>query len=705
MDCCASIPENRHFLAEKTTGIPVVVFLPCPFQKRVVLSFRMVGVVCALLGIMLVQTAHGQGSSTAYTDSLLAIINKPNPDSASVAAVMQLQRYFFERGQYDSTLKYAQLGMRLTAQLKDEKASARAHYNMGMTYTNLARYDSARFYLDAVLDYWPLLQDTLLQVNAYNAMGILSNYQSDYGSAVEYLLEAETLIDQSSSTEVRNLFPQILSGISRNLIAEKQYERGIGYAKKALRIRNYPTEGRYRVILHLEITDAYLKLKNTTLAKAHLDSAIFFNQSLNNMVISNFVFMNEGNYHQAMKDHTKAFVAYQEAYRLCRQIRNDYLIATAAGSLANACYLISRYDEAIHYANEVIALGKPLKQYDDVAGSYDVLKRVASSRGDYKSALQYAELHKIYVDSNTNAETQKRILGLESRYQHQKREQELATLKSESTLRELETVRRNRMYLIAGISAVALIIILIIYSGYSRQKQTLAEKERKLQEDRVKFLERQQQVVSLQSMINGQETERTRIAKDLHDGLGGVFSTIKMYFNSLHHEQPALREQELFQKSYTLVNDASEEIRRIAHNMMPEVLLKMGLVNALKDLCANISAGKLLQVKLEVHGMEKRLNTTTEIMLFRIMQELLNNIIKHAQATEAIVQIVRDGNRLSVQVEDNGRGFNTAEADNQKRAGMESVQSRVAYLNGKLSIDSQQNVGTTVMMDFLIQDV
>lgn len=703
--CSASIPENRHFLTKKITGIPVEDFLAYSFLKRVVFSFRMIGVTWALLGALLAQTAYGQGSSTAYTDSLRAIVNKPNPDSASVTALMQLQRYFFERGQYDSTLNYAQQARRLTAQLKDEKASARAHYNMGMTYTNLARYDSARFYLDAVLGYWPVVQDTVLQVSAYNALGILSNYQSDYESAVEYLLEAEALIDQSSSAEVRNLFPQILSGISRNLIAEKQYVRGIEYAKKALRIRNYPTEGRYRVILHLEITDAYLKLKNTTLAKAHLDSAVFFNQSLNNMVISNFVFMNEGNYHQAMQDHTKAFIAYQEAYRLCKQIRNDYLIATAAGSLANACYLTGRYDEAIQYANEVIALGKPLKQYDDVAGSYDVLKRVATSRGEFKNALQYAELHKIYVDSNTNAETQKRILGLESRYQHQKREQELATLKSESTLRELETVRSNRMYLIAGISAVALIIILIIYSGYSRQKQTLAEKERKLQEDRVKFLERQQQVVSLQSMINGQETERTRIAKDLHDGLGGVFSTIKMYFNSLHHEQPALREQELFQKSYTLVNDASEEIRRIAHNMMPEVLMKMGLVNALKDLCANISAGKLLQVKLEVHGMDKRLNTTTEIMLFRIMQELLNNIIKHAQATEAIIQFVRDGNRLSVQVEDNGRGFNTSEADKNKNMGMENIQSRVAYLNGKLSIDSQHNVGTTVMMDFLIQDV
>jgi signal transduction histidine kinase len=102
--------------------------------------------------------------------------------------------------------------------------------------------------------------------------------------------------------------------------------------------------------------------------------------------------------------------------------------------------------------------------------------------------------------------------------------------------------------------------------------------------------------------------------------------------------------------------------------------------------------------------MEERLSPSVEIMLYRIVQELLNNIAKHAQATEAIVQFIREGNRLSVTVEDNGKGFNTMAADQSKQAGLDSVKSRVDYLNGQISIESETNVGTTVMMDFLLND-
>jgi two-component system NarL family sensor kinase len=336
--------------------------------------------------------------------------------------------------------------------------------------------------------------------------------------------------------------------------------------------------------------------------------------------------------------------------------------------------------------------------------TYEILKRLASRQGDYKKALAYAELNKTYADSATNVATQKETLSLESKYQNQKKENEIAGLTIENTQHELSVVKRNRLLIGGGILSGAALLILGLLFKTSRQRQLLAEREQTIQREQIKFLERQQQIVSLQSMINGQEAERTRIAKDLHDGLGGLFSTVKMYFSSLQHDTPTLKENDLFQKSYSIVDTASVEIRRIAHSMMPEVLMRLGLVNALKDLCDNISAGKLIKVSLEVHGIQNRFNANTEIMLYRIIQELLNNIMKHANATEVIIQFIKEAERLSVVVEDNGQGFNTQQFDESKSTGLETVKSRVSYLNGKLSIDSEKGIGTTIMMDFLINE-
>lgn len=306
---------------------------------------------------------------------------------------------------------------------------------------------------------------------------------------------------------------------------------------------------------------------------------------------------------------------------------------------------------------------------------------------------------KIYTDDKT-----RELNFLEARYQSEKKENEINSLRLSNTEKELAVTKRNRLLLIGGISAFALLLILGLLYRSNRQKRLLAEKDRKLKEDQIRFLERQQQVVSLQSMINGQESERTRIAKDLHDGLSGMFSTVKMYFSTLQHEKEELKNHVTFTKSVELIDTAADEIRRIAHNMMPEVLMKLGLVHAVQDMCSNISAGKLLQVQLQSYGMEKRLNASTEIMLYRIVQELLTNIMKHAQATEAIVQFNRSDNRLVVTVEDNGRGFSLQETDNRNHAGLETIKSRVNYLNGNITIDSQQEIGTTVIMEFLINE-
>lgn len=637
-------------------------------------------------------------------DSVRAIAFKKNPDTTAITAFTELQRYYFNRGQYDSALHYSNLSIPVAEKAGTKKQLARIYYNAGLIFTNLTRYDSAVYYLDEAEKRGLQTRDTNLLVNIYNSNAMLSNYRSDYKTAVEYLTRAATLVESSKTAGHKDYLPQLYGNIGHNLIAEKQLQKGIEYEKKALSFSGYPDEKRYKVMLHLDIADAYIQLKDIAGSKPYLDSARRIVATLNNMVLQTLLLNTEGVYFAAINDHTRSLQSYLRSFAIADSIKNEYMRAECADNVAKAYLVAGNIPAAEKYAWIANKIAASLSNHAIRAGSYESLKKIAAGKNEFKQALQFSEMQKLYADSATNDASQKSSLYLEARYQGVKKEKEIAELTISNSNKELEVFKRNKLLLTGGIVSSALLLLLGLLYRNSRQKRMIAETAAALQLEQVKFLERQQQVVSLQSMINGQETERTRIAKDLHDGLGGLFSTIKMYFSTLQHEQPQLKENILFIKSYDMVNTASEEVRRIAHNMMPEVLIKIGLLQAVQELCNSISAGKLLRATLQSYGMEKRLSPSTEIMLFRIIQELLNNIIKHAKATEAIIQFNRQGNRLSIIVEDNGHGFNTMDADRRIKAGLASVESRVSYLNGKLSIDSQQESGTTVMMDFLLSE-
>ena len=158
----------------------------------------------------------------------------------------------------------------------------------------------------------------------------------------------------------------------------------------------------------------------------------------------------------------------------------------------------------------------------------------------------------------------------------------------------------------------------------------------------------------------------------------------------------------VFERSLDMLDTSIKELRRVAHNMMPEMLTKFGLDEALKDYCNSVNATKLLAVKYQSMGMDSRLDNTTEIIIYRIVQELLNNILKHAAASEAFVQLIRDNSRLNIVVEDNGKGFDTALLENNKGAGWANIRSRVEYLKGRLDIHSEPGKGTLVNIEFNI---
>lgn len=648
--------------------------------------------------------AEAQQPSRRLLDSVTTIALKSNPDTNSMTALSELQRYYFNLAIYDSALHYSRYALSIMAKAGTSQQHARTLYNNGLIFMNRNQYDSAIYYLDEAERKAMQVKDTSLAINIINANGLLSNYQSDYKSAIEFHTKAATLAESRDVAEFRDWLPQLYGNIGHNLIAEKQLEKGIAYEKKALLFKNFTDEKRYRPMIHLDIADAYIKLGQSSLAKLYLDSAAGLLIAFTNPVLQTMLHNSEGLYYESANEMDASLQAYLKAYHITDSSGNRYMRGEAADNLAKAYFKTSNLAEAEKYATEGNKIAAEFGAHTMRANTYEILKKIATAKKQYELAVKMGDLQKLYADSASTDASRNQSLYLEARYQNAKKENDIASLTIANKNNELEVLQRNKILLTGGIISAALLLLMGLLYRQSRHKRLIAEKDAILQQEQVKFLERQQQVVSLQSMVNGQETERTRIAKDLHDGLGGLFSTTKMYFSTLQHEQPGLKENQLFLKSYEMVNTASEEVRRIAHNMMPEVLIKMGLLQAVQELCNSISAGKLLTVTLQTYGMEQRLGSSTEIMLFRIIQELLNNVIKHARASEALIQFNREGNRLSIIVEDNGSGFNTALAEGKQNAGLESVKSRVTYLNGRLSIDSQKQSGTTVMMDFLLNE-
>jgi signal transduction histidine kinase len=229
----------------------------------------------------------------------------------------------------------------------------------------------------------------------------------------------------------------------------------------------------------------------------------------------------------------------------------------------------------------------------------------------------------------------------------------------------------------------------------------LAKKETELQKKQISELEKDRQLIAVDSMLKGQEDERSRLAKDLHDGLGGLLSGVKFSLSNMKDNLVITPENmAVFERSLDMLDTSIKELRRVAHNMMPEMLTKFGLDEALKEYCSTVNATKLLRVKYQSFGMETRPDASVEIIVFRIVQELLNNVMKHASATEVIVQLIRENNRLSVVVEDNGKGFDAALTETNKGAGWVNIRSRVDYLKGKLDIHSESGKGTLVTIEF-----
>ena len=537
--------------------------------------------------------------------------------------------------------------------LKDQLA---CYNNIGVGFCELGKFDSAMQYQMLAIrkmEAWPLEKEekhvrnemlaTMSQVNA-NISTIYSNQQNAV-KAMEYANKALAIAREIKDT-VR--IALATAGISQAYYVNKEFEKALAVARDVKALAN-------QVSHPMPMLKAYHLLSANYTGLNKLDSAIY-----------------------AAKKSLELAKGIDQRLYLSTILDLADVYHTKKSFAEEAVLLQSALTELKSIRN--VTLGR--KFYEKFAAAKYALKQ-------FKEAYDLYSIANAYQDSMYSDQNRETVAELDIQYQTAQKEKTLMSQQLQITKKNLH-LQQSRQHVIYSVSAF-LIALSVASFLIVRQKFKRKQYQRQL-----RSIQQEQELHLLQAVINGEEKERSRIAKDLHDGVAGMLAAVKMHFSSIA-DVKTLQQIDGFQQAMGLLNDATLEIRKTAHNLMPEILLAQGLDGALQRYCANISSTKL-QVQYDAWGDLKRYKQSFELAVYRIAQELLHNVVKHSSASQAIVQMSVQGHLLSVTIEDNGVGFQTgAKAGG---TGIQNLQKRVRAMNGKIDINGDGGAGVSAYLEF-----
>lgn len=378
----------------------------------------------------------------------------------------------------------------------------------------------------------------------------------------------------------------------------------------------------------------------------------------------------------------KAIPYLERALTIQGQEIAPYFRNMAVFTLGEVYYAQKDMEKAKHYFSQSLATAR---QYDiarDLIESNRKLASIYAATGDYARAFEHQQAYSQLNDSLRSQEVIQNVQQLEVRFRSSEKDRELLKNKLHMEHQEQALHRKNTL-IILSVTLVLLLALgcLFLYNRF-RQKQ--------------KLLLRDEQIREMKALIKGEEQERIRLAQELHDGIGGMLAAVNMNMQAARKDNFDRRDELL--DVMQMIEDTADEVRKTAHNLMPSALLRKNLKEALQYYCDTISRKGGFYIDLHTHGDLSTISPTYTTVIFRIVQELIQNVIRHAAADHVIVSLEKEENRINLMVEDNGRGFETGIRST--GFGLENLNYRVRTLGGNLDIQSQPGVGTCVMITF-----
>jgi signal transduction histidine kinase len=521
--------------------------------------------------------------------------------------------------------------------------------------------------------------------------------------AIQFYLEGLHLYEQLDHPEKMRKTANCYNNIATLYFGMGQYEKGLAYDVKAIPFHVAAGDKESISFAYIFAASDFSMLKQFDSAESYFIKAEPYVKALNKPSVNIEYYGKTGVLYRTEKNWPKAIEQYTIAYENARQLNDIFNQAAYLRGIADSYYYDDQLLQAESFGLKALQLTEANNLVKEKIRLYQLLSLIYSRKKDFQQAYAYLQKYVAITVSTNEADLKKKINELDAKYQSEKKEKDILQLQKEKEVQSLSIQQKSTLNYVLAASLAGIVLIGFLAYRNFRSRQRLARQQDKLQQLQISELEKDRQLVTIDSMLKGQEEERSRLAKDLHDGLGGLLSGVKFSLSNMKDNLFITPDNmTVFERSLDMLDTSISELRRVAHNMMPEMLTRFGLDEALKEYCRTINTTHLVLVKYQSLGMDIRIEKPAEIIIYRIIQELMNNIMKHAAATEAIVQLIREEGRLSIMVEDNGKGFDTALLKNNTGMGLTSIQSRVDYLKGRLDIHSAAGKGTLVNIEFNI---
>ncbi|MGB8191931.1 MAG: histidine kinase, partial [Chitinophagaceae bacterium] len=546
--------------------------------------------------------------------------------------------------------------IQLASKINHTLGLATAYRLRGVLYVDRAITDSGKIFYDKS---FALVKDSKERLFRRQAGLLTHNYgaifhqKQQFDSATAYYLRAATIYKEIGE-ESLYFFPYI--NLCSIYLYLKDYEKALMYAKEvnvAAAKMNDP--GRVVLAVNQEMS-VRLLLKQYDSVFGALQSNIVRANSVQNYFGAGKAYNLMAIYYSdARMKYDSAIYFRQKALALMQRLDNQYEIPGLLQDLGYDYKQLGDYTNARTYLKKAINLARQLQLDNVLQYSLSNLVDVEEKLGNVAAAHAYLREYVQVNDSLQAKNNRSQVNEMEAKYQATNKELLIKKLEADKKVQQLSISQKNTLnYILLGSAGMLLLISILSYRNY-RQK-------RRLHQQRINELETEKKLTAAEAVLKGEEQERTRLAKDLHDGLGGMMSGTKYSFETMKQNLVMTPEnQQTFDRSMDMLDSSIKEMRRVAHNMMPEALVKFGLDIALQDFCNDIDQTGALHIEYQSIGMENtKLDQTTSIAIYRIVQELISNTMKHAGARNSIVQLSKTDDRITIAVEDDGRGFDSA---------------------------------------------